>query len=153
MANKERMFNGPQPQGTLFLKVPVADATAFEKGDFVALASNLGIKVSSVADAGDAAANRAAGAAVFIGVALDAKVANDGATHIMVAANGLMWLDQKTAAAIGFGDEVEIYASDAACEVQTIVAGSTSAIGICMETHDDTVTETLVLIQPALANV
>ena len=145
MANVNRVRWGEQG----IIPMPVESATVIEIGDHLALVSGYVVPLADVADAGDAAANREAGADAFIGIALSAS--KDGDTDdIIVQTDGVVMLNQKTAAAIDFGDRVEPYATDTACESQTVVEGTTSPIAVCVKTHDDTTTETLCKLLPSL---
>jgi len=132
----------------LFVPMPVASATVIEIGDNVAIVSDLLVPLSGIADAGDAAANREAGADAFVGIACSASK-NGETDDVLVMMDGVVKLNQKVAAAIGIGDPVEPYASDAACEDQTVVEGATSPIAVCIKTHDNTTTETLCLLLPS----
>jgi len=130
--------------------IPVASAQVVEIGDSIAIVSNLAVPVSIVADAGDAAANREAGAVAFAGIADNASPAGD-TKPVRVGTAGVYLLTQKAAAAIHVGDQVGIYASADACEAQTVVEDATSPIGVCVE--EDTVGGDIkVKIIPALFN-
>jgi len=138
MSNTNRVRYGYQ----MIIPMPVESATVIEIGDFVGISNNYLISVKDLDDAGDAAANREACADIFAGIALSASA--DGETDdVLVQTDGVVMLNQKTAAEIHIGDPVEIYASADHCENQTIVEGSTSPIAVCVKTHDDSTTETL----------
>jgi len=108
------------------------------------------VAVSSIADAGDAAANREACADKCIGIAASASKAADTDPVLVMTGQCVVMLNQKVAAAIDQGDPVEIYASADHCEDQTIVEGATSQIAICVKTHTDATTETLCLMLPSV---
>ena len=59
--------------------------------------------------------------------------AEDAEDDIIVATAGIFELEQKTAAAVVIGAPVEMYSDGTSCEDQTIVAGTTSPIGVCVE--------------------
>lgn len=141
MANTHRhRYFDPEPA-----MVPVESSTVIEIGDFVCLSSDCAIPTSSLADAGDAIANREAAADACIGIALSASA--DGETNdIRVGTAGVWEIEQKSAAAIHFGDPVGIYATDTACEAQTCVEDATSPIGVCWKTKTST-TEKKILIK------
>lgn len=146
MANKIRhLYGDDQP-----ILVPVESATVIEIGDCVLLSSDYAIQASDLADAGDAAANREACADIFIGIAESASAS--GETELVrVGTAGVWLLTQKTAASINVGDAVEMYASADHCEDQTIVEGSTSPIGFCIE-EDTTGGDIKVKLMPTLLN-
>jgi len=148
MANvfRHRYFD-PEPA-----MVPVESSTVIEIGDCIVLSGDYAIPASSLADAGDAAANREAGADVFVGIAMSASP--DGETDdLRVGTAGVWELEQKSAAAIHFGDPVGIYASDTACEDQTCVEDATSPIGVCWRTKTSTTAKNvLVKILPSALN-
>lgn len=128
MANKARhMYGDDEP-----ILVPVESATVIEVGDFIAAVGNFAVPIASVADAGDAAANREACAVAFVGISESASAV--GQTEpVRVGTAGVWNLTQKAAAAIHVTDQVEIYASADHCESQTVVEGATSPIGVCVE--------------------
>ena len=144
MANTNRTRYGE----SLIIPMPVESATVIEIGDFVGISSNYLIQMSDLADAGDAAANRAACKVIFAGIAVSAS-ANGETDDVLVQIDGVVMLNQKTAAAIDIGDPVEIYADADHCEDQTIVEGSTSQIAVCVKTHTNATTETLCLLLPS----
>ena len=131
------------------IPMPVASATVIEIGDFVCLVSALLVPAASVADAGDAAANRKAVSNVFAGIAVSAS-RNGDTDDVLVVQEGIVMLNQKTAAAINVGTPVEIYADASAAESQTIVAGTANPIAVCVKTHDNTVTATICKLQENL---
>lgn len=142
MANVNRYRWGDQE----ILIMTVDDGIGVEIGDFMALAAaadnsadgNItagnAIPVGNIADAGDAAANREAGADQFLGISLDAKVAADPDQKIRIATKGFFELTQQSAAAIDLGDQLEVYASADHCSDQEVVEGTTSPIAVCWET-------------------
>ena len=144
MSNTNRVRWGEQG----IIPFAVESATVIEIGDFVGISNNYLINIASLADAGDAAANREAGADIFVGIALSASASGE-TDDVLVQTAGVVMLNQKTAAAIHQGDPVEIYASADGCEDQTIVEGSTSAIAVCVKTHTDSTTETLCKLLPS----
>ena len=68
-------------------RVPGTVASAIKQGNFLVLASSKAALASSLADAGTKAQNQAAGVAVFLGVAMDAKLAGD-ARDVLIASAG-----------------------------------------------------------------
>lgn len=161
MSNKERVLHNDH----MVTFIDVDSTTVIEKGDLIcrAIAADVsddatltlgyGCPPTYLVDGGDAAANRALVAAQLIGVALDAS-ANGESDPIAVGYNGSFLLDQKTAAAIHIGDNIEPYADATSGEDQTIVEGDTSVIGTCIETKTSTsLTEVKVFLQPPLMNV
>ncbi len=148
MANnfRHRYFD-PEPA-----MIPVESATVIEIGDFVVLSGDYAAPAGSLADAGDAAANREAAADAFVGIAMSASAVGE-TEDIRVGTSGVWELNQKSAAAIHFGDPVGIYASADACEDQTCVEDATSPIGVCwkakLSTSDPSV---LVKILPSKIN-
>ena len=145
MANKNRYRFGQQT----IVEVPVASATVIEKGDFICLVSGLAVPAGSVADAGDAAANREAVADAFLGIAQNAS-ANGETKPIMVdiGLESVHALDLASAAALSFGDLIEIYADTNAATDQTTVAGSTSPVAVCVKEKGSTGTEFLAKLVP-----
>lgn len=115
----------------------VASATVIYAGTFACQTSGTtyqAVPASSVADAGDAAANREAAADLFLGVFLDGS-ANGDTAPVRVAGPGTqIWLKQATAAAIQVGDCVEIYADATNAYDDTVVEGTTSAIAVVVKT-------------------
>lgn len=162
MSNKERVLYNDH----MVTHIMIDDTTVVEKGDFICRAIAADVSADStltlgygapptyLVDFGDAAANRAGVCAQLIGIALEAHGVTDNDTMIAVGYNGTFILDQKTAAAIHIGDNIEPYGSDTAGEDQTIVEGDTSVIGTCIETKTSTSdTEVKVFLQPVLMNV
>jgi predicted RecA/RadA family phage recombinase len=130
------------------IPAPVESATVIEIGDFICVASDYAVPASGIADAGDAAANMEAVADAFAGIAISASA--DGDTDdVLIVQEGIFMLNQKAAAAIGFGDPVAIYADATAAEDQTVVEDATSPIATCIKTHDNTTTETLCKLLPS----
>lgn len=140
MSNTHRYRRGDQE----IIEAPVDDTTLVEIGDFMCrvasadsaddatLTDDNCCPVTYLVDAGDAAANREAGADQFLGIALTQSL--DGQTdEILIATEGFFELTQKAAAAIDIGDGVEMYSSAVNCEDQTVVEGSTSPIAVCVE--------------------
>jgi len=130
MANKNRYHHGHQN----IVQMPVASATVIEIGDFIAISSGKAIPVGGIADAGDAAANREAAADAFIGIAQSAS-ANGETDDVLVdiSLEAVHELTLQTAAALSFGDYIEIYADTAGCHDQLVVAGSTSPVAFCVK--------------------
>ena len=114
-----------------------ASASIIEVGDFVALSSDELIPISEVADAGEAADNREAGADGCVGIAAEASAAGE-TRPIKVQYKGVFRLTQQTAAAIDMGDPVGIYADATSCSDQLVVEDSTSPIGYCVQNKDST---------------
>lgn len=140
MANKNYYRWGDQE----LIKVPVDDTTLVEIGDFICiiiagdvsddsdLTLDYGCPPTYLVDAGTNTQNREATADQFLGIAMSASL-NGQVDDLLVATAGVWELIQKAAAAISIGDGVEVYASATNCEDQTIVAGDTSAIAVCIE--------------------
>jgi len=124
--------------------VPVESATVIEIGDFICISSDYAVPASSLADAGDAAANREAAADAFIGIAMSASAAGDVA-DIRIGTAGVWEIEQKSGAAIDFSDPVGVYASDTACEAQTCVEDATSPIGFCWKAKASTADKNLLI--------
>ena len=151
MANVHRYRRGDQA----IVEVPVDDTTVVEIGDFICrviqtdvdadsdLTLDYGCPATQLVTAGNATTEREAGADQFVGIALSASL-NGDTDDLLVATEGFFELDQKTAAAIGFGDPVEIYSDGTNCEDQTVVEGSTSPIATCVR-HKTGTTLTRVL--------
>ena len=145
MANKERFRRGTQN----IIEVPVASATVIEKGDFICLVSGKAVPAGSVADAGDAAANREAVADVFLGIAQNASA--DGETDpvlVDISLESIHELDLQTAAAVSVADLVEIYATTAAAANQLVVAGTTSPVAVVVKEKGATGTGILCKLTP-----
>lgn len=144
MANTHRYLYGDQD----IIYLTPSGSNAIEIGDFVVLQNDLLEPVSAVADAGDAAANREAGADVCVGIAMAASGSGE-TSPIPVATAGVFKLTQQTAAAIHQGDAVEIYADADGCSDQLIVEGSTSPVAVCVDTHTDATTTTACKLLPS----
>ena len=132
MANTERHRHG----GQTLIEMPVLSGTVIEKGDFVALSAlnETVVNVAAISDAGDAAANREAGADAFLGIAQTASASGETEPVVVdISLESIHELDLKSEANLSFGDFVEIYASADNCEDQTTVAGSTSGIAVCVK--------------------
>lgn len=118
------------------LNLNVLSATVIEKGDFVGLSAlnETVIPVSDISDAGDAAANREAAADVLIGIALTASAAGETEQVVVgVSLEDVYELTLESAGALSFGDTVEIFADTNTAYDQLVVAGSTSAVAMCIE--------------------
>jgi len=116
----------------------VESATVIKAGAFVLSKDattnrRYAIMPTSLADAGDAAANREAAADLFVGIALDGSPAGSTQPIRVATAPTQVYLRQKTDEAIEVGDLVEIYADADSCEDDTIVEGSTSQIARCIK--------------------
>lgn len=150
--------------GTLdIINVPVDSAKAVEIGDFACrvsatdasidtdLTENYATPADQLADAGDAAANRERAADQFLGVFLDAKVADtDEDVNLNIGTAGFFRLTQETAAAIHVGDGIEIHADADAPSKDEVVEGDTSKIAVCTEHKTSTtVTEVLCRLLPS----
>lgn len=130
MSDVERYRRGPQT----LISVPVATATVIEKGDHIVLVSGYAKLPSSIADAGDAAANREAAADAFIGIAQEPSA--NGETKpiaVDISLESIHELTLEAAAAVSVGDLIEIYATTLASSDDTCVAGATSPIAVCVE--------------------
>ena len=118
------------------IAVNVLSATVIEKGDFVALSAlnETVIPVSDIADAGDAAANREAASDALIGIARTGSAAGETEKVVVgISMEDIYEFDLQAAAALSFGDLVEIYADTNGCSDQVMVAGSTSSVVVCVE--------------------
>ncbi len=82
-SNAGRLISGlPQPK-----RVSGTVASAIYAGDFLILASSKASPASALADAGTKAQNQEAGHDVFLGVAMDAKLAGD-TRDVLIASRG-----------------------------------------------------------------
>lgn len=149
MANTFRYLRGETNE----VSMNVASATVIEVGDFILFKAtgSYAIPPTSLADAGDAAANREAAADGFVGIALTGSQVGE-TDKITVATSGVFKCTLKTAAAVAQFAQVEIYATTAGCEDQTIVAGSTSPIGHCVLAKATAGTDVEVSIQGTIPN-
>ena len=112
--------------------IPVGSATVIEVGDSIAISSGNAIPVSDISDAGSAGANRAAAAAVFLGVAAKASATGD-IDDITVVSAGVVEVDQATAATADVGDKYGVFAYATACADQLWVAEATSVCGVVVK--------------------
>lgn len=144
MSNTNRVRYGDQ----MIIPMHVESATVIEIGDMVCIDSNYLVPISDIADAGDAAANREAGADAMVGLALSTTIAGE-TDDVLVQTEAVVMLDQETAAAIHMGDPVEPFADADGCSDQLVVEGSTSPVAVCVKTHDNTITATLCKLLPS----
>jgi len=145
MANVERFRYGTQT----LIPVPVESATVVEKGDFICLGSGYAVPAGSVADAGDAAANREAIEAVILGIANTASASGKTDDVLVdISLEAIYELTQQTAAAVSVADLIEIYATTAAADDQLVVAGSTSPIAVVVRAKGATGTGILCKLTP-----
>ena len=147
MANTNRIRWGEQG----VIPLPVESATVIEIGDFVIIQSNYLLSVVGLTDAGDAATNEAAGQVALVGLALSAT--KDGETEdVLVQTEGVVMLDQYTAAEIHVGDPITLYAVDTntAPSAQLMQEGTGDTIAVCVKTHDSSTTETLCKLFPTV---
>lgn len=119
----------------------VETATVIKAGSFVCYKSgvtDIVIPASSVADAGDAVANKEAVADVFVGVALDGS--DSGKTdQIRVAmAPTQLYLKLGTAAAIDSGDTVSVVADADNGADDEVIEDTTSQIAVCVKSKSST---------------
>ena len=133
----------------------VESATVIYAGSFVCQKNGDAHYVtpaSSVADAGDAAANREAAADLFIGVALDGSASGDTDEIRVAVAPTQLYLKQYTAAATTVGATQELYGDATCCADDTIVAGSTSQVATCIKQKPSTIDPWVAceLIRPAI---
>ena len=145
MSNVHRYRYGDQE----LISVSVDDTTVVEIGDFMVLVSaadeaddatlteNKCCPSDYMVDVGDAAANRALLATQFLGIAMSASL-NGDTDDILIATKGFFELDQATAAAIAVGDGVEGYSDGTTAAAQTVVAGATSPIAVCVKNKTST---------------
>ncbi len=132
MANVERHRHG----GQVLVDMPVLSGTVIEKGDFVGLSAlnETVVNVGAIADAGDEAANREAAADRFLGIAQTASASGETERVVVdISLESIHELTLQTAAALSFGDFVEIYADTFASHDQLCVAGSTSGIAVVVK--------------------
>ena len=132
MAQTERHRHG----GQTLIDMPVLSATVIEKGDSVGLSAlnETVVNVAAVADAGDAAANREAAADVFLGIAQTASGSGETEDVVVdISLESIHELDLQSAAALSFGDFVEIYADTNGAHDQLFVAGSTSGVAVVIK--------------------
>jgi hypothetical protein len=147
MADKNRFHN----DGGV-ISMPVASGTVISKGDFICLSSGNAIPASSVADAGDAAANREAAADAFMGIALEASASGETDNiRVDISLDHQFILDLQSAAAASIGDLLEIYATTLACAAQQVVAGTTSPVAVCIKDKSASGTEVLCKLVPQKA--
>jgi hypothetical protein len=127
MAQVQRLLSG----SPTIAHYAVGSATVIEAGDFVAISSGNLIPVSDIADAGDAAANREAGADACIGIALAGSASGSTArVAVGLGVPGAIWrCVQETAAACNVGDNVGLFADADECKAQLVVEDDTSFIG------------------------
>lgn len=148
MAQNERFVSDGKT-----IPMPVLSATVIEKGDTILLSAlnETAIPASDLADAGDAAANREAAADIFIGIARTASAAGEtDDIQVGISMEDIYELDLKAAAALSFGDQVEIYATTNGCEDQTFVAGTTSPVAVCVRDKAAAGTKFRALLTPQL---
>ncbi len=132
MANVERHRHGSQT----LIPMPVLTGTVIEKGDFVGLSAlnETVVNVGAISDSGDDAANRESAADVFLGIAQTASASGETEDVIVdISLESIHQLTLQTAAALSFGDLVEIYSDSGPCDDQLCVAGSTSNIAVCVK--------------------
>lgn len=135
MADVERRVSGAQN----IVSIPIESSVVVEKGDFICLSSGNAIPAGDVSDAGDAQANREAGADAFIGVAITASASGKTDNlQVDIGIDSIVSLTQQTAGALSFGDLVEIYADTHSCADDTIVAGTSSPIAVCVQSKAST---------------
>lgn len=156
MADVERFRNGVKQM----VKIPVASATVIEKGDFVILVGGLATTpaLRQATDSGNTEVSKVAAqsaiALLYVGVA--ETTSDDGETVDVVVNVGIeaqFEFAQTTAAGISFGARVEIDAVSFAsaswgCVDDTIVAGATNPIGVCVRAHSSSSTGTLCKLVP-----
>ncbi len=149
MANTFRYLRGETNE----VSMNVASATVIEVGDFILFKAtgNYAIPPTSLASAGDAAANSEAAADAFVGISNSASAAGQ-TEKITVYTSGVFKLTLKTAADVAQFAQVEIYATTAGCEDQTIVVGSTSPIGHCVLAKATAGTDVEVAIKGTIPN-
>lgn len=131
MAQTERFVSDAKT-----IAMAVLSATVIEKGDFLALSAlnETVIPVSDITDAGTETQNREAASQVFLGIARTASAAGETEKVVVgISMEDIYELELQSAAALSFGDFVEIYADTNGCHDQLTVAGVTSRIAVCME--------------------
>lgn len=145
MAVNTRNMSPQIIEGTARIELAdVESATVIKAGDFVCHKDNstnarYAVPPSGIADAGNATNNREAVADLFWGVALDAS-ASGSTTPIRVAGVGTqLYLKLQTAAAATSQALYEIYCEDpnTGTPNNTIVAGTTSQIAVCIKSKAD----------------
>lgn len=145
MANVERFRYGTQT----LIPVPVESATVIEKGDHICMVSGYAVPAGSVADAGDAAANREAVADAYLGIANTASAAGEtDDVMVDISLEAIYELTQQSAAAVSVADLIEIYATTAAADDQLVVAGSTSPVAVVVREKGATGTGILCKLVP-----
>ena len=103
MADVERIYEGPER--AQYVQVPVASATAVEKGDMLKISGGLGVVVTAATDN-----------LTLYAVALEAHAANSGAETINCARcvpGAIFKFNLNAATDITFGDELQISAAQA----------------------------------------
>jgi len=143
----ERYHSGPQ----CIITLPVESATVVKKGDFICMeaGNEYAVPAASLADAGDAAANRELGADTLVGIAMgDSAAGETERIPVDISLESVFQLDLQAAAALSFGDLLEIYATTLACDSQALVAGSTSQVAVCVKEKSATGTAVLCKLLP-----
>jgi hypothetical protein len=130
MANTERFRYGHQT----IISVPKKASEEVEKGDFICLSGGEAVTALGVGAAANKAAAREAAADVFLGIAQNSSAAAD-TNDILVDINlkAIYEFDLAAAAACSVGDLLEIYAGNSYATDQTMVAGTTSHIAVCVK--------------------
>lgn len=141
MGNANRYRNGTR----LLVQVPVASATVIEKGDLVLLSGGKATTPSQLFGQGSekatAAALRSAVADAFLGIAETASASGDTADVMVdVSLDSVYELQQASAAAVSFGDKIEVHAHSTASASysgadDSVAAGSTDPIAVCTREH------------------
>ena len=154
MADVERFRNGVKQM----VKIPVASATVIEKGDFIVVSGGLATTPALLQAGGSKEATKVAAqsaiALLFVGVAETTSDAGETVDVVVnVGIEAQFEFAQTTAAGISFGARVEIDAVSTAslswgCVDDTIVAGATNPIGVCVRAHSSSETGTLCKLVP-----
>ena len=144
MGNKERFVSDAERNVVL---LEVLSATVIEKGDFIVLSGGKATTPSLLQASGGGATQvsrilaKSVTALAFVGIAIDASAAGETVpVAVDVSIESQYNLAQTTAAGISFGARLEIdavsYASASfGCVDDTVVAGSTNPIAVCLRDH------------------
>jgi hypothetical protein len=147
MASTERFRYGHQ----VIIEVPKQASAVIEKGDFICLVSGEAVNALGVGAAANKAAAREAAADAFLGIAQNASAAADTDPILVdISKNSVYEFDLAAAAAVSIGDLLEIYAGNSYCTDQTMVAGSTSHVAVCVKDKAASGTKVLAILKPQI---
>jgi len=153
MADTERVHHGTKT----LVEMPVESGTVIEKGDFVILDSGYVTQCSDKYPSGSRTAKATVQDAIadsIVGIAQTASA--DGETDnviVDISLESIYEFDQDTAAAISFGDLLEIACASVGASSyypydQKVSAGTTNPIAVCVKEHTDSTTKTLLKLIP-----